>query len=497
MLSWPLNKQAIDHQEQLASVLNDVIKNKLVISEMIADNPKRAFLKNSMQFSSKNGCEYCFQPGVSFRKLNTDETMSFVKKIQEQKQNVLAQIELLDRDRDREQIECLENIVKNFEEAEKMAKKKNFSSHIVWPANTRNGEPRTREKILEIVQKIESGVELTQDEKKGIKGRSLLFDIDGFNFVIAIPTEYMHSLCLGLVKRLLEICFSVGQSRQRTIKTKLASTELFDEAMKSIKLPKESSRRARALDLSVMKAQEMRNIVIFLFPLITDCLTSNEKEVKLWQMLAFMTRACILPENEFSNVNIASIKYCQNNFYVLYEQLYGIHNCTYSAHIICSHLLNMIESGPLTETSAFKFEAFYAELRNSFQPGTISVLKQMFQTVILKRTLGHHVCEEKIFYSAKDTSLECNSLIYVFENNTHVIYKIQSIQNDTFICHQLGNHPVNFQCTNMLNWSSVGVYRKGGLSSVDIQIERERVCGKVIKVKNLLLTCPVNILREK
>ena len=224
---------------------------------------------------------------------------------------------------------------------------------------------------------------------------------------------------------------------------------------------------------------------------------NNEKEVKLWEMLSFMVRACILPEIEYSNVNPNNINYCQNNVYILYNQLYGAENCTYSVHVSCSHLLKMREQGPLTETSAFKFEAFYAELRNSFQPGTTSVLKQMFQNVLLKRMLSHHVCQETIYYSEKDTALECNSLIYVYENNAHVMYKIQSVQENVFICNQLGNHPVTFPCTTMLNWSSVGVYRKGGLSSIEVNVQKNEVAGKVIKVNNYLITCPVNILREK
>ena len=492
----PINKQYLDNQDQLRSVLNDVVRNGLQIEAMVADNPKRAFLRFSLQFSSKNGCEYCFQTGVSFRKCNNEESNSFVDKMKQQKKDVLNQIKLLDQETNSEQIKTLQTLLQNIEEAEKMVKKQKKSSHIVWPANTRDGEPRTVEKILEIVEKIESGIELSLAEKKGIKGRSLLLDIEGFDFIHGIQTEYMHLVALGVVKRLLELCFNVGELRPRQIKTKLASTEKFNESMKNVKFPKESSRRARKLDLSVMKAQEMRNILIFLFPLVTQCL-SLEKEIKIWEMFAFMVRACILPEMEYANVNVINIKYCLKHFYILYEQLYGVQNCTYSVHVFCSHLLQMRKSGPLTETSAFKFEAFYAELRNSFQPGTPSVLKQMFQSIILKRILSSHVCKETIFYSEKDTALECNSLIYVYENNVHVIYKIQSIRNDTFICNQLGNHQAEFPCTTMLNWSSVGVYRKGGLSSVDVHVKKQCVAGKVIKVHNYLITCPVNILREK
>ena len=495
----PINKFPIDNQEQFSLVLESLSENDLQLENMVADNLKRAIIRNSVQFCGKFGCEYCFQSGVPFRSTSSEESEGIIQQIQKQIRDITEKITSLreNDDEDTSEIEVLESIMKNLQEAEKIAKKQRKSTHIVWPANTRHGEPRTREKILEIVEQLEQGVDLSHGERKGIKGRSLLLNLEYFNYVSGLPTEYMHSLALGLVKRMLELCFSVGETRTRVTKRPLTSPNKFNELMKKIKFTRECSRRARKLDLAVMKAQEMRNLLIFFFPLITECLKGFNKEIKLWEMLAFMIRACIIPENEYINVSQNSIQYCQNNFYLMYEQLFGPKNCTYSVHVISSHLNKMRESGPLTETSAFIFEAFYGELRKAFQPGTVSVLKQMLSTVLLKRMVCKHVCEETIYFSAKDTPLECNSLIYVYENNDHVMYKIHTIENDNFICNRLGNHRFQSNQTEMLNWSTVGVYRKGGLSSEDVIIKRENVAGKVIRANNCLITFPSNVLREK
>lgn len=490
----PLNKYAIDNQEQFSYVLESVAENNLEIESVIADNLKRAFIRNSVQFCGRFGCEYCFQPGVSFRSTTTQETEGIIQKIQKQRREISEKISQLN---DEEEIETFQSIVKNLEEAEKIAKKQRPSSHTVWPANTRNGEPRTKEKILDIVERLEQGIEMSIAERKGIKGRSLMLNLENFNYVSGVPTEHMHLLALGLVKRMLELCFSVGESRTRVFKRPLSSPNVFNEIMKEIKVFHESSRRARKLDLSVMKAQELRNILIFYFPVIKECLHGYDREIKLWEMLAFKVRACILPNIEFENVNLNTIVNYQNQFYVLYEQLFGPKNCTYSVHVASSHLLQMRGSQPLTENSAFIFEAFYAELRNAFQPGTVSVLKQMLQSVLLKRMLTKHECIEKIYYREKDTNRECNSLIYVYENNDHHIYQIKKIEGDNFICNRLGNHAYESPHTRTCNWSSVGVYKKGGLSSDDVIIDRHNVDGKVMKVMNLLITCPANVLREK
>ena len=495
----PIKKNEIDLQEKLALVLNSVTSCNLIIEAIIGDNPKRAFFRNSMQFSAKNGYEYCFESGVPFKQTIEIDCAEFVKNIQCQKKKISEKIDAMKDSDDSVQIEHLKSILKDLDEAEKIGKKHRISSHIVWPASTMNGESRTKEKIIEIVEKIESGEAMTAAEKKGIKGRSLLINLDYFDYVLSIPAEYMHLVPLGVVKRLLELTFAVGESRSRITKRPLTPPCHFNELIKKTKSFKEFSRRARKLDLAIMKAQELRNIVIFYFIFITQCLEGHNKEMKLWEMFAFMVRACILPEEEFLEVNGNSLKYCQKHFYLIYQNLFGERNCTYSVHVFSSHLPEIRSQGPLTETSAFRFKSFYAELRKSFQPGTVSVIKQMMQTVMLKRILSKHVCQESLYLRVKDTALECNSIIYVFESNVHVIYKINSMEDngEMLICNQLGNHKAEFQNTPMLNWSSVGVYLRGGLSSINVLIPRKNVAGKVLKLGKYLITCPANILREK
>ena len=492
----PINKYPVDQQGQFSYVLRDLLDNDLEIMFVVADNPKRSFLRFAMQHSAKFACEYCFSCGVSMNNFNEDN-QSIVSKINMQRNEIQLQISTLAHPEDREQIETLNAIVKHLDEAEKVAKKNHKASNIVWPVTTFNGEKRTKEKILEIIEKIETEDDMLPSEKKGIKGRSPLLQIEYFDFVLHVPTEYMHVNSLGVVKRMLELCYNVGESRQRITKRPLSSPTLFNEIMKHIKVVKEFSRRARQLDLSVMKAQELRNVILFYFIIVRINLQSHDKEIKVWEMLAYMVRACVLPEDEFANVDENHIKICQKNFYMLFQQLYGVKNCSYSIHVVASHILLMRALGPLTESSAFRFESFYGELRQSFQPGSVSVVKQMIQNVLMKKKLSKHVCSETIYFSEKDTALECNSLIYLYKDNEYEIYKIQSIDNDLLVCHQMGNHSVNFPCSSMLNWDAVGVFRKGGLSSIDVIINKKDVAGKVLRVDKYLLTCPNNVLREK
>ena len=162
-----------------------------------------------------------------------------------------------------------------------------------------------------------------------------------------------------------------------------------------------------------------------------------------------------------------------------------------------SHIDKIRAHGPLTLTSAFGFEAFYGEMRNSFTPGTKSPLKQILRKVLLKRALSYHCCEATIYYSPKDTNMECNSIVYTFHGNEYKLYKIVSIEDNNFECKIIEKSETMFPQTPTLHWSKVGVFKSGEITDEIEFIERKQIAGKVIRVKDLFITCPNNVLQEK
>lgn len=143
----PLAKNSVDQQKQLSLVLSAVLRNNLVIRDFVADNPKRSFLRLSLQFSAKFGCEYCFSCGSPCTSNSNEANDKLIENIRKQKEDLNEQIQnLIDNDDDITKIDSLRAILKNLDEAEKIAKKQNKHCHIVWPATTSNGEPRTKKK---------------------------------------------------------------------------------------------------------------------------------------------------------------------------------------------------------------------------------------------------------------------------------------------------------------------------------------------------------------
>ena len=495
----PLKKGYVDNREQLKNVLSDFHDSGLDIEHFVGDNPKRSFLRCCLNSNALFPCEYCYAKGIRctlkrpHNEGKTDNTKSLV----------IAKIKMLEKQRDSESkessLKTLKTLLTDLEKKEKSS----IRQITAWPSCTSGKKLRTKENMLEIVTLIKENEEnsdndpLTRDQVKGVVGESLLLNLDNFDFVNGIQTEYMHLVCLGVVKRLTELTFNVGINRTRITKRKLSSTKVFNSLMASTKVVFEFSRRSRDLDFAVYKAEEFRNLILFYVPHVLECIEKNEKERAVWLYLCFMIRSCILPDYEYFNVNVNQINMACSKFYKLYEQIFGPCNCTYSTHVLPCHLLQMRQNGPLTETSAFKFESFYGELRHAFTPGTPNTLKQMFESVFLKRSLSPHSCERSPEISNYDTSLQCNSLIYTYTNDNVNMFKVVDIVDEVMICHPQGKYNCEFTETPELNWASVGVFQKGASSKQIINVPQSQIAGKVLKVGSHLITCPNNVLKEK
>ena len=336
--------------DNFKAVLTEIDSNDCQLSHVIADNPKRAFVRNSLSHGAKYACEYCFAQGLPLSK--TPEILQKLDILEKQKRTIIS-----GQQQDKE---------KHLQQINQTINKLSKSTQIVWPKAC-NGEPRTSQIITEIVQELNDSNNLK--DIKGIVGKSPLLDFQTFNYVHGIPTKYLHSICIGLVKRLLELCFNVGDLHTRITTSKLATINKFNTAMASIKVPREFSRRCRKLDFSVLKAQEFRNILIFYFAIITESFQPQAKERKLWLLLAFSVRAAIIPEPEFDNHLLALMNQSMQSFYSLYEALFGAKNCTYTVHIVANHLSDMRIHGPLTQTSAFDYESFLRRIAQIIRPG--------------------------------------------------------------------------------------------------------------------------------
>ena len=210
----PNEKFKYDEQEELSNVLADINSSDLVLDTAVCDQPKRSKLRMAKCCSGTHGCEYCEAPSVQYKDNNMRR------------------------------------------------------SHLTWPPSTMNGRPRTITGIRRIVNSIEEeDPNVTKDYVKGIKGRSLLLDQDNFDLVLDLPTEYMHSVCFGLVSNLVDFTYKTGKTKHRITTRKRCDPKEFNVLIATIEVPREFPRRCRNLDTGVYKALEYRNLLLFFFQL--------------------------------------------------------------------------------------------------------------------------------------------------------------------------------------------------------------------------------------
>lgn len=508
----PCNKYKYDEQEEIRKVIDDINTNNCELTDCVLDKPKRSDVKCTLNHNATYPCEYCEAGAVLIE--DCESSNEIHKKYELRRRNINNTIEFLtespgtseSKKRDEVKIEELKLILIELENEEKSEiKAKTKRKQLTWPSSTMNARLRTQDLIKYIATKIKNGSVLDKHEKKGLKGESHLLYQRNFHFIDNISAEYMHSSCLGVVKRLVELTFQAGEQRIKVSKRKLSDTTTFNEAMKTIQMVREFSRRCRNLDLGIIKAQEYRNLIFFFFTIVTDdCIEDNYPQEKMiWLYLAYVIRACVLPNTEFDNIDTSAIKSSCNRFYHLYEKNFGPRNCTYSIHVVISHALRIRGKSPLTARSAFKYENFYSEMKQLFQPGTSSPLKQILGNTLIKRSLEKHYCQKEIKYDVKkipNKGLENNSLIYVYNNEKkqHFFYNIiEKNEDKSFQCYEQGKFPFTSDLTPELNWANVGVYRVGPSNSNYTKIYENEIDGKVLKVGKHFITCPLNVLREQ
>ena len=68
---------------------------------------------------------------------------------------------------------------------------------------------------------------------------------------------------------------------------------------------------------------------------------------------------------------------------------------------------------------------------------------------------------------------------------------------NVYHCYRQGRYPVTFEQLPEIKWELVGVYELGGIGNETVELKKDKITGKVLKVGNFLITCPRNILREK
>ncbi|KAL7294968.1 hypothetical protein TKK_0011679 [Trichogramma kaykai] len=198
-------------------------------------------------------------------------------------------------------------------------------------------------------------VQVAEKEKYsvyGVKGYSVLLEIPMFDIIDSCVVDYMHCVCLGVVKTLIDASLN-SKYNERDFYVGNRINEI-QERFDNIKPPCEVTRTPGDLvHRRNFKASEWRNIMCYyLIPLFKQILP--QKYLNHWLLLVagirIFLKKKIQPEEHQRAENFLK------EFVSQIRSLYGIEFYKYNIHLLLHIPRNVKRFGCLWDTSCFSFE---------------------------------------------------------------------------------------------------------------------------------------------
>ncbi|KAG8227301.1 hypothetical protein J437_LFUL004850 [Ladona fulva] len=206
----------------------------------------------------------------------------------------------------------------------------------------------------------EDFVNMTDEQHHLPNKTSPLIVIPGINMVDRFPFEYMHLVCLGVMRKIL-YSFMKGSN----YKVCLTATILDQLSVKIVNLcpyiPSEFGRKPRSLqELLRWKATEFRKIFLYtsplVFPKFLSCDVYNHFISLHYAIRILSSRLYASQQLQYAR---SLLKYFVSNFHLVYS----LRSLSYNVHGLL-HLADDVQlHGPLDNFSAFKFENKLQQLK--------------------------------------------------------------------------------------------------------------------------------------
>lgn len=204
---------------------------------------------------------------------------------------------------------------------------------------------------------------INQEQEEHHIGETILKNIPNIDFIKHFPLDYMHLICLGVVKKLVKDVWIQGKPP-----AKLSIILINNISSELIKFrdywPCDFERKPRSLsDIHHWKATEYRQLILYLGPVIFR--KSFEGEELSNYYIHFLTlhvavQILICP---YMIHNLSYAKELLISFVKNFITLYGKHLISYNVHNLL-HIANDSEiHGILDDFSAFSYESFMQPIK--------------------------------------------------------------------------------------------------------------------------------------
>ena len=221
------------------------------------------------------------------------------------------------------------------------------------------------------------------EAQMGVKGASPLFLLPSFDFVKGFVPDYMHSVCLGVVRQFTNLWLD-GKYSAEEYHLLPDQMRQIDSALCEIKPPSEVRRNPRPLsERAFWKATEWRAFLLLYSPVVMKDFLPR-RFYKHWMLLAFALHILLSSVTTQDQVNCAEL--CLVQFVAQIPQLYGIEHCSYNSHLLVHLAQSVRDWGSLWANSAFVYEDANGKLLDLFN-GTQAVPCQIFKYFFAQQRL--------------------------------------------------------------------------------------------------------------
>lgn len=194
-------------------------------------------------------------------------------------------------------------------------------------------------------------------------GTPILEEIPNFNMIDGFPLDYMHLICLGVVKKLLVTLWCYGKPSTKISFSCI--TEISDNLeILSKHISLEFNRKPRSLhEVKRWKATEFRQFLFYTGPVVLKGRLTGDR----YQHFLVLHAALSILSNSkhFDKLDYASslLVYFVNTFKILY----GGENISHNVHNLLHITADVKNNGPLDDFSAFPFENFMQSILKSIR----------------------------------------------------------------------------------------------------------------------------------
>ncbi|KAB0790671.1 hypothetical protein PPYR_09371 [Photinus pyralis] len=178
--------------------------------------------------------------------------------------------------------------------------------------------------------------------------------------VTSFPIDYMHNVCLGVTRKLLN-CWISGIYR---VRLPSRSVEILSDKMVHLKncIPTEINRKPRSLsELARFKATEFRTFLLYLGPVILPGIINISVHEHFLLLHAAIVILC--SEKHIRDFGCEAAYELLKNFVQHSEQIYDAEFLIFNVHNLIHLPTDVAIYGALDNFSAFPFENFLGQLK--------------------------------------------------------------------------------------------------------------------------------------